>query len=80
MNRDELWVRGYSLTQRRALWVPLTAAYMGLSLPVSEHVLFPTSTGLAAGTSFRHAVLNALCEVIERDSLALFWFPRLVLR
>ena len=77
VERDELWVRGHSLTERRPLWVPLSATYMGLPLPISEHVLFPLSTGLAAGTSFRQAILSGLCEVIERDSLALFWLHQL---
>jgi ribosomal protein S12 methylthiotransferase accessory factor len=79
VNRDELWVRGYSLTEQRPLWVPLTAVYMGLPLPIHEHVMFPVSTGLAAGTNFRQAVLNGLCEVIERDSLALFWLHQLAM-
>jgi ribosomal protein S12 methylthiotransferase accessory factor len=77
LDRDDLWIRGYSLTDQGPLWVPLTAAYMGLPLPIGEHALFPVSTGLAAGTSFRQAILNGLCEVIERDSLALFWLHQL---
>lgn len=77
LERDELWVRGHSLTLGRPLWVPLSATYMGLPLPICQHVLFPLSTGLAAGTSFRQAILSGLCEVIERDSLALFWLHQL---
>ncbi len=76
-DRDEFWIRGYSLTHARPLWVPLTAAYLGLPLPIDEHTLFPLSTGFAAGVDFRQAILSALCEVIERDSLALFWLHQL---
>src|SRR4029077_10929338 len=76
-DREELWIRGYSLTHERPLWVPLTATYLGLPLPITDHLMFPLSTGLAAGTSFRQAILSGLCEVIERDSLALFWLHQL---
>ncbi|WP_437943682.1 YcaO-like family protein [Sorangium sp. So ce281] len=76
-DRDELWVRGFSLTHERPIWVPLTATYMGLPLPIREHALFPLSTGFAAGAGFRQAILSGLCEVIERDSLALFWLHQL---
>ena len=76
-DREELWIRGHSLTHQRPLWVPLTTTYMGLPLPIADHLLFPLSTGLAAGTTFRQAVLSGLCEVIERDSLALFWLHQL---
>lgn len=77
--REERWVRGYSLTRRRPVWVPLTAAYMGLPDPVPELLSFPISTGFAAGISFEQAALSGLCEVIERDSLALWWLHQLPL-
>ncbi|WP_437673959.1 YcaO-like family protein [Sorangium sp. So ce131] len=71
------WVRGYSLTRAAPRWIPLTAAYMGLPLPVSEHVILPISTGFAAGGDLESAILSGLFEVIERDSLALFWLHQL---
>ncbi len=37
----------------------------------------PALDGFAAGASFRQAILSGLCEVIERDSLALFWLHQL---
>jgi len=71
------WIRGYSLTERRPVMVPLTAIYLGLPLPLTKHVTFPMSTGFAAGSSYNQAVLAALCEVVERDSLALWWLHQL---
>jgi ribosomal protein S12 methylthiotransferase accessory factor len=76
------WVKGYSLTRGRAAWIPLTAVYLGLPDPLDSHLVYPESTGFAAGASYDDAVLSALCEVIERDSLALWWlhqlpFPRI---
>jgi ribosomal protein S12 methylthiotransferase accessory factor len=76
------WVRGYSLTRGRHVWVPLTAVYLGLPTPLDEHIAFPISTGFAAGIDYEQAILAAALEVVERDSLALWWlqqlpFPRL---
>ena len=81
-DRDEYWVRGYSLTGQCPTWLPLSVVYLGLPFPISEHLAFPMSTGFAAGTDYEGAVLAGLLEVIERDSLALWWlhqlpFPRL---
>jgi ribosomal protein S12 methylthiotransferase accessory factor len=76
------WISGHSLTRGKKVMIPITAVYLGLPLPLAEHVLFPISTGFAAGTSYEQAIVAALCEVVERDSLALWWlhqlpFPRL---
>lgn len=73
----EAWVAGYSVTRREPVWVPLTAAYMGLPLTLRDHLVYPESTGFATGTSYRSAVLSGLCEVIERDSFALWWCHQL---
>jgi ribosomal protein S12 methylthiotransferase accessory factor len=79
LDTRECWVRGYSLTQTRPIWVPLTATYLGLPEPLTAHLAFPESTGFAAGIDYDQAVLAALCEVIERDSLALWWLHQLVM-
>lgn len=76
-DRPERWVLGYSLTRDAPVWVPLSVAYLGLPLPLTDHLVFPESTGFATGTSYRAAVSSALCEVIERDSVALWWLHQL---
>lgn len=82
-DREECWIRGYSVTHQKPIWVPISAVYLGLPFPPALHVVFPMSTGFAVGASYDAAVLSALLEVIERDSLALWWLhslpmPRLV--
>lgn len=71
------WISGHSLTRGKKLMIPITAVYLGLPLALAEHVLFPISTGFAAGTSYEQAIVAALCEVVERDSLALWWLHQL---
>jgi ribosomal protein S12 methylthiotransferase accessory factor len=76
------WVPGVSLTAKREIWLPLTCIYLGLPFPLSSHLSSPVSTGFAAGEDYNQAIRAGLLEVIERDSLALWWiaqspFPRL---
>jgi ribosomal protein S12 methylthiotransferase accessory factor len=76
------WVPGISLTRNREIWVPLTCVYLGLPLPLNEYLSFPISTGFAAGEDYTQAISAGLLEVVERDSLAIWWlaqspFPRL---
>lgn len=74
---SERWVQGHSLTRARPVWVPMTGVCLGLPEPLTAHLAFPMSTGFAAGTDYESAILSALCEVIERDSLALWWLHHL---
>lgn len=76
-SRKDYWIRGYSLLEGVPTWLPLTAVYLGLPIPVTEHVVWPMSTGFAAGSSYEGAVLSGLLECIERDSLALWWLHQL---
>ncbi|WEO69270.1 YcaO-like family protein [Rhizobium rhizogenes] len=74
---EERWVEGFSLTTGKPAWIPLSVAYLGLPDPLSAQLLFPESTGFATGSTYEGAILSGLCEVIERDSLALWWLHQL---
>ncbi|MGY1435823.1 YcaO-like family protein [Streptomyces reniochalinae] len=72
------WVRGWSFTRRRPVWVP--AVHVWLKNPpeaLGERVSHPVSTGCAVHTDVTSAVVNGLLEVVERDSIALTWLQRL---
>ena len=72
------WVRGWSLTRGREVFVPAVLVY--LKFPVrspSERFINMVSTGTAAHSDLREAVLGGLLEVIERDAIALTWLQRL---
>lgn len=71
------WVPANSVALESAVWVPLSAAHIGLP---TNHAppLFPgNSNGFAAGPTLREAVLAALLEVVERDAVLLAWTHRL---
>lgn len=78
------WVQGWSLTRHQLVFVPAFLVY--LNFPVfSQSELFANSvsTGTAARSDLKQAVLSGIEEVVERDSIALTWLqkmphPRLV--
>lgn len=72
------WVRGWSLTENRPKWVPAASVWMRLATRTpAERFTTGISTGCATHTDLSIAVLNGLCEVIERDSIALTWLQRI---
>lgn len=72
------WVRGWSLTRGREVFIPAILVYLNFrALSPSERFTNPISTGTAAHSDLREAVLGGLLEVIERDSIALTWLQRL---
>jgi ribosomal protein S12 methylthiotransferase accessory factor len=73
------WVRGVSLVSRRPLWLPAVLAYMNLATEDAERFTLQVSTGCAAHVELCAALVNAVCEVVERDALVLTWLQRLAL-
>ena len=70
------WTPAWSLTEQRLRWVPAGYCFYGHP-DVSRHQLCVTdSNGCAAGTTVAEAVLQGFCELVERDSVALWWYHR----
>jgi ribosomal protein S12 methylthiotransferase accessory factor len=68
------WCAGVDLESGEEVRAPAAAVHMPYVPTGDEPLLCPsTSTGLCCGDSFEAAALGALCEVIERDALALTW-------
>lgn len=74
------WTTAWSLNRRRAVMVPAVSVWMHIpALTPSERFTMPISTGCATHTDIYQALNNAICEVIERDAIALTWLQRLAL-
>lgn len=74
------WVRGYDLVGRRTLWVPaVMASYATIPESPAEQFNFQVSTGYAVHTDAVEAAVRGICEVIERDIIAVLWLQRLPL-
>ena len=72
------WVRGWSLTRGREVAVPAVLVHLNFpALSPSERFAHSVSTGTAAHSDLRQAVLGGLLEVVERDSISLTWLQRL---
>lgn len=68
------WVTGKRLSDDSPCSVPAFSVYLPYFPEPGEPPVAPgISTGLSCGDSHESALLGAVCEVIERDALALTW-------
>jgi ribosomal protein S12 methylthiotransferase accessory factor len=70
-----LWIEGLDLASGEPRWVPYEIAHLDLTLPLpGRSGFFPIgSNGLASGNHPLEAWVHGLCELVERDALALFY-------
>ena len=67
------WVHGYDLIEEVEKLVPLNAVVCPyLPLDANSAILDTSSNGLASGNNIEEAVCHALCEIVERHSLAMW--------
>ena len=68
------WAKGTDIVSGRGVLVPAAMTYLGyVSQDDDEIICQSDSTGLACGQSPNAAMLNALCELVERDLFASTW-------
>lgn len=66
-----LWVEGWDLLAEAPCAVPFEVVSLDLTGPTDpDPVFLRTSNGLASGNHLLEATLHALCELVERDSMA----------
>lgn len=70
------WTDGWSLTNDRPVALPAAHCWYGHPSLTSAPVCGADSNGCAAGDSLEDAVLRGFCELVERDSVALWWYHR----
>jgi YcaO-like protein with predicted kinase domain len=75
-DRGLLWTQGVNLFDGANFWLPFELVHTNytLPLPTGSGCFVMSSNGLASGNHLLEAVIHGLCEVIERDSAALFRF------
>jgi ribosomal protein S12 methylthiotransferase accessory factor len=74
------WMKGISLLDGGPSMVPAIMAYSPIGWHSrQEQFWLPISTGCAAQTTYEGAILSGLCEVFERDAIALTWLQQLEL-
>jgi ribosomal protein S12 methylthiotransferase accessory factor len=75
------WVRGFSLPDCRAVWLPSQLVYLPVLAPDADETLigYATSSGVACAPTPEEAILSALFELVERDAFMIVWSNRLSL-
>ncbi|MGE5192189.1 MAG: TOMM precursor leader peptide-binding protein [Deltaproteobacteria bacterium] len=74
--RDVDWTPVWSLTQERTRFLPSAFCYFSYPQGDDEDYCLGCSNGNAAGNSLEEAILQGLFELVERDSVALWWYNR----
>ncbi len=70
------WTPVWSLTDRDFKYLPTAYCYYGY--PQIERLdCWADSNGCAAGNTIEEAILQGFLELVERDSIALWWYNRL---
>jgi ribosomal protein S12 methylthiotransferase accessory factor len=74
------WVRATDLASGAPTWVPAVMAFYGLrDIAPGERFWYRISTGFAVHSDPAEALVRGICEVIERDALAVTWLQQLSL-
>ena len=68
------WVKGTDLLNGEVVWVPYELVHANATIPAvpGSGCFLATTNGLAAGNSHLEAILHGICEVVERDALAIW--------
>jgi thiazole/oxazole-forming peptide maturase SagD family component len=70
------WTPNWSLTQQKVRWLPTAYCYFGYEYGDRRAFCHGDSNGCASGNCLEEAVLQGFFELVERDSMALFWYTR----
>jgi bacteriocin biosynthesis cyclodehydratase domain-containing protein len=73
---DVEWSPAWSLTRREVRYLPTAFCYFDYPQADDRLYCMACSNGNAAGNTLEEAVLQGFLELIERDSVALWWYNR----
>jgi ribosomal protein S12 methylthiotransferase accessory factor len=71
------WVESRRLSDGAPVWLPAQLVYLSVELLRVNPIGYPTSNGLAYGSTPDEALVSAILELVERDSVMLAWYKRL---
>lgn len=70
------WSPLWSLTRQEVCWLPTSFCYYDYPEPKEQRFCVACSNGNAAGNTLEEAALQGFLELVERDSVALWWYNR----
>jgi YcaO-like protein with predicted kinase domain len=65
------WLEGYDLLRREPCWLPAEIVHTDYTQPLDGYFL-AGSNGLASGNHLVEAISSAICELVERDAVAVW--------
>lgn len=71
------WSPFWSLLTGEKHWIPTALVYYGYAQKVGTTFGRADSNGCAAGQSLPHAIVQAFCELVERDGVAIWWYNQI---
>jgi ribosomal protein S12 methylthiotransferase accessory factor len=71
------WTPVWSLTEQQHKYLPTSFCYYNYPMPKGQRFCKADSNGNAAGNTLEEAILQGFMELVERDSVALWWYNRL---
>ncbi|NEQ40153.1 MAG: TOMM precursor leader peptide-binding protein [Okeania sp. SIO3I5] len=71
------WTPVWSLTEQTHKYLPTAWCYYAYKLPKDHNFCVADSNGNAAGNTIEEAILQGFMELVERDSVAIWWYNRL---
>lgn len=71
------WTPVWSLTEQTHKYVPTAFCYYSYPLLEADRFCRADSNGNAAGNTLEEAILQGFMELVERDSIAMWWYNRL---
>lgn len=74
--REIDWTPLWSLTDKAFKYLPTAYCYYGYPKPIKPDC-WADSNGAAAGNTKEEAILQGFMELVERDSVALWWYNRI---
>ena len=72
------WSPVWSLTDNKPRYIPTAYCYYGYARQHDIKFTRADSNGCAAGNTLEEAILQGFMELVERDSVALWWYNRLL--
>lgn len=71
------WTPVWSLTEQKHKYVPTAFCYYNYPQPEETRFCRADSNGNAAGNTLEEAILQGFLELVERDSIAIWWYNRI---
>jgi ribosomal protein S12 methylthiotransferase accessory factor len=70
------WTPMWSLTHERVRWMATQLCYFNYRGDADHEFYHAESNGCASGSTLEEAILQGFLELVERDSVALWWYNR----